>query len=80
VRQLRYEIPGAMVATGLWVFASVGFSIYVANFGHYNETFGSLGAVVVLLMWFYLSAYAICIGAEINAELKRRAETRGERT
>lgn len=78
VRQFRYEIPGAVVATTLWVFASVGFSIYVANFGDYNKTFGSLGAVVVLLMWFYLSAYAICIGAEINAELKRRAEARGQ--
>ena len=76
VRQYRYEIPGAVVATALWIFASVGFSVYVANFGDYNKTFGSLGAVVVLLMWFYLSANAVCIGAEINAELKHRADAR----
>lgn len=76
VRHLAYEIPGAVIATVLWVAASIAFSIYVANFGDYNKTFGSLGAVVVLLMWFYLSAYAVCIGAEINAELKHRADAR----
>jgi membrane protein len=66
----RWVMPGAVLATVLWIVISVGFSIYVTNFGSYEKTFGSLGAVVVLLMWFYLSAYAICIGAELNAELE----------
>jgi membrane protein len=64
---------GAVVAAVLWLAASMGFSIYVANFGSYNETYGSLGAVVVLLMWFFIGAYAVLIGGEINAEIERRA-------
>ena len=57
-----------------WILASAGFSLYIENFGAYDRMFGSVGAVVVLLMWFYVSAYAVCIGAEINAELEREAE------
>ena len=60
--------PGTIAAAGLWLVASVGFSIYVANFGSYNETFGSLAGVVVLLMWMWISAYVILVGAEINSE------------
>src|SRR3546814_4095241 len=48
------------------------FGLYVANFANYNATYGSLGAVVVLLMWLWVSAYAILIGAEINAEAERQ--------
>ena len=61
--------PGAVFATGLWVLGSALFSLYVAQFGNYNETYGSVGAVVILLMWFLLSSYAVLIGAEIDAEL-----------
>jgi membrane protein len=68
----RWVMPGAILATLLWLAASLAFSVYVAHFGSYDKTFGSLGAVVVLLMWFYLSAYAIGIGAELNAELERQ--------
>jgi membrane protein len=50
----------------------MSFSLYVTNFGKYNETFGSLAAGIVLLLWFYVSAYAVCIGAEINAEIDFR--------
>jgi len=63
--------PGAVAATTLWIAASLLFSWYVANFGSYNETYGSLGAAVILLMWFYISAYALLLGAELNAELER---------
>lgn len=66
----RWVMPGAIVAALLWLALSVAFSFYVTHFGSYDKTFGSLGAVVVLLMWFNLSAYAICIGAELNAELE----------
>ena len=62
--------PGTVAAVALWLLASILFSVYVANFASYNETFGSLGGVVVLLMWMWLSAYAILLGAEINAEVE----------
>lgn len=68
----RWITPGAIVATVLWLLSSLLFSFYVTNFGNYNETFGSIGAVVVLLLWFYISVFAVCIGAELNAELERQ--------
>lgn len=70
--RFRWLTPGAVVATLLWLLSSLLFSFYVANFASYNETFGSLGAVVVLLLWFYISAFAVCVGAEINSELERQ--------
>ncbi|WP_417518624.1 YihY/virulence factor BrkB family protein [Minwuia sp.] len=63
---------GAAAATVLWIVGSAAFSIYVANFSNYNETYGSLGAVVGLLMWFYLSAFIVLLGAEINSEMERQ--------
>jgi membrane protein len=63
---------GAVFATVVWLAASVGFSIYSANFGRYNETYGALGAVVVMMLWLYISAYATVAGAELNAELERQ--------
>jgi membrane protein len=62
--------PGAVLATVLWLVASVGFKIYVANFGNYNESYGSLGGVIVLMLWFYISALAVLVGAEMNAEIE----------
>ena len=50
----------------------MGFGLYAANFGKYNATYGSLGAVVVLLIWLYLSAYALLLGALVNAEVERQ--------
>ncbi len=66
----RWIIPGAAVASAVWLLASLVFSIYLSNFNAYNATFGSLGAVAALLMWFWLSAYAICLGAELNSQLE----------
>ncbi len=68
--KLRWVTWGAGIATLLWVVGSVLFTVYVSNFGHYNKTYGSLGAVVVLLLWLYLSAFIILLGAEINAEME----------
>ena len=68
----RWVMPGAILAAFLWIAASLAFSVYVAHFGSYDKTFGPLGAVVVMLMWFYLTAYAIGIGAELNAEIERQ--------
>ncbi|WP_343116343.1 YihY/virulence factor BrkB family protein [Ostreiculturibacter nitratireducens] len=63
--------PGALLAALLWAGASVAFSLYLANFGTYNKIYGSIGAVVALLMWFYISAYTVLLGAAVNAELSR---------
>jgi membrane protein len=71
---------GAVVATVLWLVTSILFSVYVSNFGSYNETYGSLGAGVVFLMWLYLSAFIVLIGAELNSEMEHqttRDTTRG---
>ena len=66
----RWIIPGAVAAGAVWLVASIAFSTYLENFNAYNATFGSLGAVAALLMWFWLSAYAICMGAELNSQLE----------
>lgn len=63
---------GAVLATMLWLAGSILFSFYVSNFASYNETYGTLGAVVVLLMWFYLSAYVVLMGGELNAEMEHQ--------
>ena len=70
----RWITPGAVVATVLWLIASILFSIYVRNFGSYNETYGSLAGVVILLMWFWLSAFVVLLGAELNAEIEHQTE------
>jgi membrane protein len=61
---------GVIIATITWLILSAGFSSYAAHFGDYNKTYGSLAAVVVLLMWFLLSTYVLLVGAEINSELE----------
>ena len=68
--------PGALVALGIWGAASWAFSLYLANFGKYNEVYGSIGAVVALLMWFYISAWVVLLGATLNCELARRRHTK----
>ncbi|MGZ8751055.1 MAG: YihY/virulence factor BrkB family protein, partial [Pseudonocardia sp.] len=65
---------GAVVAAVLWVLASLGFSLYVNNFGSYNKTYGALAGVVVLLLWLYLTGYIILLGAEINAESEKQTK------
>ncbi|MEM9796581.1 MAG: YihY/virulence factor BrkB family protein [Pseudomonadota bacterium] len=62
--------PGAAVAVALWLLASLGFTLYVQNFASYNETFGSIAGVIVLLMWMWISAFVILLGAELNAEIE----------
>ena len=62
--------PGAVLATILWLVASLGFKIYVTRFSDYNETYGSLGGVIMLMLWFYITGVAILVGAEMNAEIE----------
>jgi membrane protein len=64
--------PGAAAATVLWLAGSALFSVYVADFATYNRTYGSLGAVVVLLLWLWLSALSMLLGGELNAELEHQ--------
>lgn len=63
---------GSVLATALWLLGSLAFSWYVSNFANYNATYGSLGAIIGLMMWFYVSAYAILLGAELNAEMEHQ--------
>ncbi|WP_223798721.1 YihY/virulence factor BrkB family protein [Sphingomonas nostoxanthinifaciens] len=64
--------PGSLLAALCWLLLTLGFGIYVAKFGNYNATYGSLGAVVVMLTWIYLSSYVLLFGAELNAELEHQ--------
>ena len=66
----RWITPGALLATMLWMIGTAGFSIYAENFGSYNETYGTIGGVIALLAWLWLSSYIVLIGAELNAEIE----------
>jgi len=71
----RWVSPGAVVATFLWLIGSVGFTVYVSHFNSYDKTYGSLGGVVVMLTWLYLSAFVALFGAVINAQSERQTKT-----
>ncbi len=70
----RWITPGGFIGVLLWVVASVAFSLYVNNFGSYNKTYGSIGAVIVLLLYLYISSLTILFGATLNATLVRMKE------
>ena len=76
VRQPRFRwiTPGGIVAVLLWVVGSAGFGLYVANFGSYNKTYGTLGGVISFLVWMWISNLALLLGAELDAELERERE------
>lgn len=74
----RWITPGAVLACALWIVSSLGFAWYVENFAAYNETFGALGGVIVLLTWLWLSAYIVLLGAEIDSEME--AQTKRDST
>lgn len=68
----RWVSWGSAVATLLWVVASIGLSVYVSNFSSYDETYGAIGGVIVLMLWLYLSAFVLLLGAAVNAEMEAR--------
>jgi len=72
--QWRWVSWGSIAAGIGWVGFSIGFSWYVTNFGNYNETYGSLGAVIGFMTWIWLSATVILVGAELNAEMEHQTE------
>jgi len=67
----QWVSPGGFAAVVLWLVASALFAVYVANFGHYNKIYGSLGGIIIFLIWMWISNVAILLGAEFNAELER---------
>ncbi|MGK2932363.1 MAG: YihY/virulence factor BrkB family protein [Solirubrobacterales bacterium] len=75
--RFRWVTPGAMLALAAWVVASAAFAFYVGNFGSYNETYGTLGGFVALLVWFWISNLAVLLGLELNSELERNREFEG---
>ena len=74
VRQpkFRWMSLGSLIALVIFLLASLAFGFYVANFSSYNETYGALAAIVVVMLWLFLVAYAVIVGAELNAELERQ--------
>ena len=73
-RPWRWVTPGAGIACLLWLAGSAAFGWYVQNFGSYNETFGTLGGVIVLLLWLWLSSFIVLLGAEIDAQIEAQAK------
>lgn len=72
--KFRWVIVGAAVATFLWLILSLAFSFYVSNFGNYGEMYGSISAVVILLLWLFLTSFIILLGGELNSETESYAE------
>ena len=76
VPRFRLLTPGAIFGLVVWLVASVGFAFYVANFGSYNKTYGTLGGMIALLVWMWISNCALLLGLELNAEAERSRELR----
>ena len=68
---------GSLIGVALWVVVSLGFRIYLRHFDSYSLTYGSLGAVIVLMLWFFLTGVAILVGGKINAEIENAAALAG---
>jgi membrane protein len=77
VRGLRWLTPGSVLAVVVWLAASAGFALYVANFGSYNKTYGALAGVIIFLVWLWLSNLAILLGLEFDAEIARQRAVAG---
>jgi membrane protein len=73
-RGFRWVTPGSVLAVLLWILASAAFAFYVANFGSYNKTYGSLGGVIVFLVWVWISNIAVLLGVTLNAEIEQTRE------
>ena len=72
--RLAWVSVGSVVATATWMLASLGFSLYVDNFGRYSSTYGSLAGVAVLMLWFWITALLVLVGAEVNAEAEKETD------
>jgi membrane protein len=76
VRGFRWVTPGSLVAVAIWAVASAAFALYVANFGSYDKVYGTLGGLVALLVWFWITNLAILFGHKLNAVHERSAAGR----
>lgn len=74
-QKLKFIVPGALISVTGWIAASIGFNLYVHNFADYNATYGSIGAIIILLFYFYLSAAVFLFGAEVNVVIERNSES-----
>ncbi|WP_083442193.1 YihY/virulence factor BrkB family protein [Nitriliruptor alkaliphilus] len=70
--RMRWVSWGAVIATALWLIGSAGFTLYVENFGNFGETYGTFAGIIVLMLWLFLTAFIVLLGAEINAEMERQ--------
>lgn len=77
-QRFHFATVGSVFAVVMWALASVGFQLYVSNFGRYSVTYGSVGAIIVLLLYIFLSGMILLFGGELNAELERSAPRRGD--
>jgi membrane protein len=71
----RWITPGAVLATAIWLAASLGFKVYVSTFANYTATYGAVGGIIVLLVWLYVCGLALLVGAELNAEIEHHSAT-----
>ena len=78
-QRFRWVLPGMVVGVTLWLAGSLGFRLYLRNFNTYNAVYGSLGAVIILMLWFYLTGAAILVGGEVNSEIEKAAAAAGEK-
>ncbi|GGD02650.1 YihY/virulence factor BrkB family protein [Halopseudomonas salina] len=76
-QKFRYITPGSIMAVIIWIVASLGFGFYVSNFGNYDAMYGGIGAMIVLLLFFYISSAVLLLGAELNATIEH-ASTEGK--
>jgi membrane protein len=74
---VRHVWPGSLVATTVWLVSSFGLSVYVARIADYENVYGAFGSVIVVVLWFYLSALSVLLGGVLNAELERAATSTG---
>lgn len=76
--QFKHVIPGALVASILWQITSFGFSFYISNFGNYDAVYGSLGSIIILMIWFYLTGTILIVGAIMNVLFHEKKSTHPE--
>ncbi|UXR71035.1 MULTISPECIES: YihY/virulence factor BrkB family protein [unclassified Staphylococcus] len=76
--KLKSVLPGALFSTVVWILGTLAFGYYVSNFGNYSKTYGSIGGVIVLMLWLYITGFILIIGAEINAIIYQRKVVKGK--
>ncbi|EKU46833.1 YihY/virulence factor BrkB family protein [Staphylococcus massiliensis] len=76
--KLRSVLPGALFTSVVWILATLAFGFFVSNFGNYSKTYGSIGSIIVLMLWLYLTGFIIILGAELNAIIHQRKYVKGK--